>query len=75
VARHHQPAVEEGDNPPFGAPAAVYCANLLAHEREAAVAGELPDQTSPINQEYLRAVGMEDEIAGWRAMAEMAGAL
>ncbi len=75
VARHHQPAVEEGDHPPFGAPAAVYCANLLAHEREPSGAGESPDQPPPIDQEYLRAVRMEDEIADWRAMAQMAGAL
>ena len=75
VARHHQPTVEEGDDPPFGAPAAVYFANLLAHEREPAGAGESPDQPPPIDQEFLRSVGMENEIAAWRAMAEMAGAL
>jgi HD-like signal output (HDOD) protein/CheY-like chemotaxis protein len=73
VERHHRPAVEPGDDPPFGPPAAVYFANLLAHEREPAAAGESPGQP-PMDQDYLRAVGMEGELAEWRATAETAGA-
>ena len=63
VARHHRPAVEEGDDPRFGAPAAVYFANLLAHEREPASARGTCDDMPSIDQEYLRALGMENEIA------------
>jgi HD-like signal output (HDOD) protein/CheY-like chemotaxis protein len=73
VERHHHPAAEPGDDPPFGAPAAVYFANLLAHEREPAADGESPGQPPPIDQDYLRAVGMEGELPAWRAMAETAG--
>jgi HD-like signal output (HDOD) protein len=67
VARHHRPAVEEGDDPRFGAPAAVYFANMLALEREPESACGTCDEMSTLDQEYLRAVGMENEIAAWRA--------
>ena len=74
VERHHQPAVEPGDDPPFGAAAAVYFANLLAHEREPDAGGGPAGERRPMDQDYLRAVGMEGETAAWRAMAETAGA-
>ena len=70
VARHHRPAVEEGDDPRFGAPAAVYFANLLAHEREPASARGTCDDMPSIDQEYLRALGMENEIAAWHAISQ-----
>ena len=72
VERHHRPAVEPGDDPPFGAAAAVYFANLLAHEREPDADGDSSGQPPPMDQDYLRAVGMEGEMAAWRAMAETA---
>lgn len=73
VARHHRPAVEEGDSPGFGTPAAVYFANMLAHEREPVADWGSSDSMPSIDQEYLRALGMEDQIDAWRAIAETAG--
>ena len=70
VARHHRPAIEAGDDPRFGPPAAVYFANLLAHERAPDSAGGSRGTEPSIDQEYLRVLGMENEIAGWRAIAE-----
>jgi HD-like signal output (HDOD) protein len=67
VARHHRPAVEEGDDPRFGAPAAVYFANMLALEREPESASGTCGEIPTLDQEYLRALGMENEIAAWRA--------
>ncbi|MCX6626315.1 MAG: HDOD domain-containing protein [Candidatus Solibacter sp.] len=69
VARHHQPSVHESDDPPFGAPAAVYFANRLAHEREPTAAGASRDRPPSGDHEYLQALGMEDEIAAWRTLA------
>ena len=65
VARHHTPAVKADDDPGFGAPAAVCIANWLACEAAHGGCGQGPC----IDQEYLRAVGVEDEIADWRAMS------
>jgi putative nucleotidyltransferase with HDIG domain len=73
VARHHRPAVEPGEALLFGAPAAVYFANCLAHERDLASPASASHTAPAIDLDYLRAVGMEDEIVGWRAMAETAG--
>jgi HD-like signal output (HDOD) protein len=74
VARHHRPAVEEGDDPRFGAPAAVYFADILAHEREPASDCGSCDGMPSIDQEYPRALGMENQIAVWRGYAETAEA-
>jgi HD-like signal output (HDOD) protein/CheY-like chemotaxis protein len=72
VARHHSPGVQEGDQPAFGAPAAVYFANLLTYELNPAAAGASFGELPPDDQAYLQAVGMEAEIAAWRAIAETA---
>lgn len=70
VARHHRPAVEAGDDPRFGPPAAVYFANLLAHGRAPDPAAGSCGNESPMDQDYLRALELENEIDGWRAIAE-----
>jgi hypothetical protein len=55
--------------PAFGAPAAVYFANLLANERDPAAAAESCAELPPPDQAYLGALGMETEFASWRAVA------
>lgn len=71
VARHHLPAIEEGDDPLFDAPAAVYLANVLAHERESGSPDASSISAPPIDPEYLRTLGMENEIAALRVNVEM----
>ena len=73
VARHHRPAIEEGDDPRFGAPAAVYFADMLASEHIPAVDCGSCDNLPGIDREYAQALGVENEIAVWRAIAEKAG--
>ena len=67
VTRHHRPAMEAGDNPSFGAPSAIYFANLLANVHA-------PDHSSfnlpDLDQEYLRAVGMENRFEAWRELCQ-----
>ena len=67
VARHHHPAVEKDDDPRFGAPAAVYFANALAHVYTDGAAA------APVDMEYAEALGVAGEIASWQAFAEPDG--
>jgi hypothetical protein len=66
--------VETGDDPRFGPPAAVYFANLLAHERAPDPAAGPSANEPPMDQDHLRTLEMENEIANWRAIAESCGA-
>jgi hypothetical protein len=59
--------VTEGGRVEFGVEAAVFFADLLAHERERPTPEPLP--LPDFAQEYLRTVALENQVAAWRAMA------
>jgi HD-like signal output (HDOD) protein/CheY-like chemotaxis protein len=67
VVRHHHPVVEEEDDPPFGAPAAVYFANVLA------IAYAEGDAAPPVDREYAEVLGVSAEIASWQQFAAPIG--
>jgi HD-like signal output (HDOD) protein len=67
VALHHGPNRVPHEN--FDAVSAVYVANLLAHELEAPCS-ELPlENDTETNKAELAALGVEEDVAAWRAMA------
>lgn len=67
VARHHHPSLDPGDEPPFGAPAAVYFANTLAHISQEGDAAAPPDPA------YAEALGVAGELAAWQSFAQPDG--
>jgi HD-like signal output (HDOD) protein/ActR/RegA family two-component response regulator len=67
VAYHHGPSRVPHEN--FDAVSAVYVANLLAHELEA-TSSEVPlEEDTETNRKELTALGVEGDLAAWRAMA------
>jgi HD-like signal output (HDOD) protein len=67
VALHHRPNRVPHQN--FDAVAAVYVANLLGHEQETpAREARLENNLEPL-QEELAALGVEQQLPHWRAMA------
>ncbi len=75
VARHHRPVLEQGGGPGFDVSAAVYFADILARERTPVSGLTSCDGVPSIDQEYVRALGLENELADWRANAETAEVL
>jgi hypothetical protein len=59
----------------FDAVSAVYVANLLSHELEA-LSSEVPLENGiETNQEELAALGVQEDLAAWRARAAQVPAL
>jgi HD-like signal output (HDOD) protein len=73
VALHHGPTRVPHQN--FDAASAVYVANLLAHEQEASRSGVPSGNSIEANQEDLAALGVQEDLADWRAMAAEVPAL
>jgi HD-like signal output (HDOD) protein len=67
VALHHGPNRVPHQN--FDAVSAVYVANLLAHELEAPSPEVLLENGVETNQEELAALGVQDDLSDWRALA------
>jgi HD-like signal output (HDOD) protein len=67
VAYHHGPSRVPHEN--FDAVSAVYVANFLAHELEAPSAEVPLEEDAEANRKELTALGVEGDLAAWRAMA------
>ena len=67
VALHHAPTRVPRQG--FDAVAAVYVANLLAHELESGAAEDQPEATLTTEAEGLEALGIMGDIPEWRSMA------
>ena len=67
VALHHGPSRVPHEN--FDAISAVYVANFLAHELEAPPAEVPLEEDSETNRKELAALGVEGDLAAWRAVA------
>jgi HD-like signal output (HDOD) protein len=67
VAYHHGPSRVPHEN--FDAVSAVYVANFLAHELEAPSAEVPLEEDAETNRKELTALGVEGDLAAWRAMA------
>jgi len=68
VCRHHQPAMPEGAPPGLDILAATHIADALAHEQTSAKAADPPPYCL-WDDEYLKALGVADQLPGWREMA------
>ena len=67
VAFHHGPNRVPHEN--FDALSAVYVANLLAHDLVAPSPEVSLENTIETSQKELAALGVQEDLAGWRAMA------
>jgi HD-like signal output (HDOD) protein/CheY-like chemotaxis protein len=67
VALHHGPNRVPHEN--FDSVSAVYVANLLAHDLVAPSPEVSLENTIETSQEELAALGVQERLAGWRAMA------
>ncbi|HWP84975.1 MAG TPA: response regulator [Terriglobia bacterium] len=67
VAYHHTPA--RVPHCAFDVTAAVYVADLLAHECEAATAPSRALACSPVDLDFLRQLGVDGHYEGWKALA------
>jgi len=67
VAYHHGPSRVPHEN--FDAISAVYVANVLAHELEAPSAQVFLEENNETNRKELAALGVEGDLAAWRAAA------
>jgi HD-like signal output (HDOD) protein/ActR/RegA family two-component response regulator len=67
VALHHGP--NRVPHQYFDGASAVYVSNLLAHDLEAPTPHAFLENCTEINHEELAALGVEKELAAWRAMA------
>ncbi|MGH9362883.1 MAG: hypothetical protein ACRD2T_13295, partial [Thermoanaerobaculia bacterium] len=68
VANHHDPA--RVAQPRMDVLAAVYLANVLAHEEEAPRGGEPAGAQAAMDPSYLESLGASSRLASWRAMAK-----
>ena len=69
VAHHHHPSRVQRPEPVFDVVGVVHVADVLTREYESA-AGKASLQPSAFDLEYLRAVGKEEALTGWRDQVE-----
>ena len=70
VCRHHHPA-QAGDAPPgLDVLAVTHIADGLAYELQAETNGREPAAVSLLDLEYLAALGVAEELPGWRELAQ-----
>jgi HD-like signal output (HDOD) protein/CheY-like chemotaxis protein len=67
VAHHHAPARVAHEC--FDLVGAVYVADTLAHESAGALPGATGETHEPIDQAYLEAINVADQLPSWRATA------
>ena len=67
AANHHAPA-RVSQCPGIDALTAVYVANIVAHEQVASHGG-MDDPFTPMDEGYLKALGIHERLSAWREIA------
>ena len=70
VCRHHQPPIPETAGAGLDVLSITHIADALANDGARGKPGDAPPGYSLLNLEYLTRLGIADQLAGWRRMAE-----